>query len=337
MTDQEKLKEFVDYWDEWHKEWWGYFNKKPSSPFCIKKEWSSPFKFDDARSKSPTKIHLTKLKKNYEEIYKFFPEPYWMDTSNISDIRAVFFNINPGSPENYHHFNNGMVKRGSCLRTEKDDVLIWEEIYKQKNKYSLVIKELIDNYNDSTKFWHIRKRVNWLNEFRGFNKLKLKNIASFDLVPWHTNKSDEIISYIKSKGIHDAIIEYLLKPALMISSFITKGLSNKIICFGAPMRDMLEKNIESESSLLNKRRHYIVVHSDNFLESSLLDIYQTKGADGKNNQYICVFWANQNMALPKNNSIVFRHSKGKSYNMKENKFIQRFENFLLSDFDKLFF
>jgi len=108
----------------------------------------------------------------------------------------------------------------------------WFAIYKRYEfKYSKFINMLIKIYSEESKYWHVEKRVKWVNKIKSNeNKCKLDNIANFEYFPFHTNNASEIKPYWVDKDSH---YECLLRPAVYLCQQVeSKELNNKIISRG---------------------------------------------------------------------------------------------------------
>jgi hypothetical protein len=269
-TNENILNEFVEYWDKWHKEWYKKCSKKIPKPDLQIKGWNVPEKEIDYSGT----IDLNRgngKKKNFSSekihVYKAIPEPYWIHKDIIAnriELHAVFMNINPGPSKFYHLNSNTKVPntgtrlltkyRGENKNNEINPAIDWFAEYTESvQTYSKFISSLIDIYGDTVtnenygKFWHNKNRVDWLKEHPKINKSSLKNIATFELIPWHTNN----VSEIKSDWYYnDSIEEDILKPAIHLCKSASDVFQNKIISRGK--RDKWNDVFEN----INKKSQY---------------------------------------------------------------------------------
>jgi hypothetical protein len=273
------LKDFREYWDKWHKEWYEIFAKDENPEKSGIYDWKLP--------KEKITYHLKGKQIPIKlPIYLAIPEPYWISKEIINEDsvpRAVFFNINPGPNKFYHlldsKFYANEVKKetdereankkklSTALKTKtkeykklerelkelkhgafnqdkiwdhdndhKRDIHNWSKNYTDKLKYSDFINDLIDTYKNEKKFWHFQYRLKWVKDFEDSlenihkEKCQLKDIATFEYFPFHTNKADEIeLNWINQEAHNN----YLLNPAVYLSRKVeSEELKNKIISRG---------------------------------------------------------------------------------------------------------
>ncbi|MDB4682708.1 hypothetical protein OAE89_01425 [Crocinitomicaceae bacterium] len=244
-TDEDILKNFIKYWNDWHKQWYNIpSNKTLNESQKNIKDWKVPEVMMDYSGTINIGTGKEKFRNEEYAVYKAIPEPYWIHKDIISNpvkLLAVFMNINPG-PSKFYHLNSNTVvpKTKTNLFTkykgeENNNEIIpeidWFKEYKGK-KYSEFISSMIDKYNKlniSGNFWHNKNRVIWLNEHPDINKSKLKNIATFELIPWHTNNVNDIKSDWYN---YESIIANILQPAIHLSKKVKGPLNNKIISRG---------------------------------------------------------------------------------------------------------
>jgi len=181
-------------------------------------------------------------------IHMALPEPYWISKKilNGGTPRAVFFNINPGPNKFYHlidssiHKSNAKYNQDEVWEHDANNKLHthnWSKVYydplvtKKPKKYSEFINTLIKTYSKEDKFWHVEKRVKWVNEIKTDLPLcTLEDIANFEYFPFHTNKAKEIDEAWIDKEKHK---KYLLDTAIHLCQKVeTLELKNKIISRG---------------------------------------------------------------------------------------------------------
>lgn len=247
------LKDFREYWDEWHSEW-----KNENSTNIL--GWKVP---DCQISFAATQVKKDKsngeVDKNgkpkqefvmyNKEVYKAIPEPYFihkdiLDESKKVKLSSVFININPGPPKFYHlhpkHKDNSTIFFTYPVEKKNNSHtpnINWIQHYVNQGSYLEFISKLIDLYTmrknkpDLDKFWHNKLRVQWL--IKGLKKsVNLKNIASFEIIPWHTNSVDEIKDDWYN---YNRIEHFILNPAVYLCQNITNDIfKNKIISRGKP-------------------------------------------------------------------------------------------------------
>ena len=160
---KQALKDFIGYWDEWHKEWYSYINTKASKSKI--NEWPIPQGNGG----------------NGNSIANYFPEPYWGNPFP-EKLTAVFLNLNPGLG------GDGQ----DALSPNIANSPLYESYHRNGNVYSKTVSDLIGDTNYVTTDWFIRRRVNWLNKLiECLGRIPIlplrtiENILCADLVPWH--------------------------------------------------------------------------------------------------------------------------------------------------------
>jgi hypothetical protein len=180
------LKSFIEYWDEWHKEWYALALKlTPStSPFIDCWEFPTP-------------------------IWRFFPEPYW-GNPYADKLVAVFLNINPGA---------GGEDQDIFHIPEKDPIKTYTA---NSRVYSRTVEILsADNDYKTTDYFRSR-RVDWLKKLLECLKrptmpdLSVQNIFCADLIPWHSPTVDSFVTnYIDKHRI--CIVNKIIDPIAALS------------------------------------------------------------------------------------------------------------------------
>ncbi len=198
------LKPYIDYWDEWHKEWF--------KVACLK----------------PLKIIPIKGWPILTGIWKYFPEPYW-GNPNPTELTAVFLNLNPG---------DGGADQDITIST-KDPIAT----YMAKHQvYSNTVDVLINNPCYPTTDWFIKKRVLWINcllqHLKKGNDKTIKNIIAGELVPWHTKNVSQIKKYINANL--NLTVKHCIQPLAEISQCaLLKGV---VFCRGVEIVHVLKKS-----------------------------------------------------------------------------------------------
>lgn len=202
------LKLYIDYWDEWHKEWYNNASSKPPKLSPIK-GWPIPSGNGGTKS----------------DIWRYFPEPYW-GNPNSTELTAVFLNLNPAGGDDDQ----------DIIISTKDPIVTYNAYYQL---YSATVAELIKNPCYPTTEWFNLNRVYWLNcllyHLKKLNNKTISNIIAGELVPWHTKSSSHIKSYVSAniKLIDDRCI----KPLAEISQCADfKGV---VFCRGAEVANAL--------------------------------------------------------------------------------------------------
>lgn len=344
-----KREEFLKYWDNWHAEWWEKWKEilNGTDETKIKgkiKDWEIPktiVEFKESQEKHP--------------IWSAFPEPYWMKHDQTKQL-AVFLNINPGSPFDYHRFNtddeNEWEKNQNEIPNEK---ISWEKKYRLKDNddarpYSVVVRELIIQYNSDVNFWH-NNRVNWLRRLLDDNNIELEHIINLDLVPWHTKKAKDIKDYVESN--YKLICSNILIPALYFSKSNEAGLKNKVLVYGTFLRDLLSEVVlppksKSQKKINHNKRSkflkeslgikkepltFVIADGTSFKQSMLLYIYRSDYQ--KSTHFIClVTYTGSGMKFPEKESRVFKFSKDNT-STDANNYVGTFGEFILTDFENL--
>jgi hypothetical protein len=200
MVNSSAIKDFIEYWDNWHREW--YTNSLTTPPNLAPiKEWITPI--DKGGNESP--------------MWQYFPEPYW-GNPYAEELVSVFLNLNPGGG-------------GDCqdvLSINKPSSILYNT-YGTNKFYSKTIEQLSRNLCYTTTNWFDRKRSNWINKLmngnnNSENKYSVANILCADLIPWHTHTVNSTINkYIENNK--KCILYYVIKPITSISQQATlKGL-----------------------------------------------------------------------------------------------------------------
>jgi hypothetical protein len=231
------LKLFIDYWDEWHKEWYTTASLKPPLLTPIKC-WPIP----------------TENRDNKDEIWRCFPEPYW-GNPYPTELTAVFLNLNPGG---------GGDDQDIKIST-KDPIAIYKAKYQV---YSDTCDILINNPCYATTDWFIKKRVHWLNcllfHLKIGNDKTIRNIIAGELVPWHTKNVSEIKKYINMNI--NLIKTNCIKPLAEISKCAT--LKDVVFCRGAEIVHALNgvtNEIVCYTSTTKLRIHIFELHAVVFI------------------------------------------------------------------------
>ena len=229
-NNKRTLKEHIDFWDKWHKEWLDSFSLE-TFPRVIQ-EWPVP-SFDGG-----TNINLEK-----EKSFKFFPEPYWGRIEEKAN--AVFINYNPGAGghlqhiDTYHEFQNLKTKPLLCHK-------LWSIYDSIENKmiYSKTVKALSEEKEYPTTEWFRSKRGNWAkclyNNLGENHQVPGVNIIMFEMCPWHTHSTDNsLLAYLKGESknkltatVPKLFIRDILDFAIAKSSEIEGKLKNIIFCKG---------------------------------------------------------------------------------------------------------
>lgn len=205
-----ELKPYIDYWDEWHKEWYLKVNRTPPDLTPIK-SWSIPAGNGG----------------NKNNIWRYFPEPYW-GNPNPTELSAVYLNLNPGEGGD-----------DQDIKIYKKDPIATYIVKQQV--YIDTVDVLINNPCYPTTGWFIKKRVHWLNcllfHLKKGNDKTIRNIIAGELVPWHTKNVREIKKYIDA---NIKIIEtHCIIPLAYISQCAT--LKGVVFCRGVEIVHTLKK------------------------------------------------------------------------------------------------
>lgn len=180
------LKSFIDYWDQWHKDWYN---------FAIYSTQSTNPQIDCWDVPTP--------------IWRYFPEPYW-GNPYTDNLVAVFLNINPGA---------GGDDQDVFQIPENDPI----KTYTSTSRiFSRTVEILSANTEYETTEWFYNKRVKWLKNLLECMKapsaqnLTVQNIICADLIPWHTPTVDSFVTkYIDKESI--CIVNKVINPTTSIS------------------------------------------------------------------------------------------------------------------------
>jgi len=184
--------------------------------------------------------------------YRYFPEPYYCKDFK-RPINLIFVNINPyvGGPSQ---------DIGSSLRDA--------DLY-SNNKYSEIIPNYLKKKNPTVeKFFN--KRQSWAKSL--FQTNMDINILCADIVPWHTEKGNEIANYISKNENLQTIKELVLEPLMSISNIIAafkgKSMQNKIIVRGVTFRNVINALFPKDKPNLKKKyvKNYIVLKRNGTIE-----------------------------------------------------------------------
>jgi hypothetical protein len=210
---KDAVNAYVDYWNDWHKDWYKNSTSNPTNLSPIK-NWDVP----------PGKGG------NAEDIWRYFPEPYWGNTV-FNELSAVFLNLNPG----------GGNDSQDILSANKSFSNLYNTYDAQNHFYSKTVQNLIKDCCYVTTNWFIKKRVKWLNDLmhslKKVSNHSIEQILCADLIPWHTPSINQIAKYIADH--QKLIIEFVIKPITDISQCAQlKGL---IFAKGAEIEHVLER------------------------------------------------------------------------------------------------
>ena len=123
------MKQFIKYWDEFHKEWYDDISTNGKPIKSDYKGWSIP----------------SGKGGNKEEIWRYFPEPYWGDPTK--ELDGIFLNINPGGGSDTHQ---------DILNQSKSD--LYPEYINNGKEYSKTMVAMNKKTGYSTTEWLFSKR-----------------------------------------------------------------------------------------------------------------------------------------------------------------------------------
>ncbi|MFN5217338.1 MAG: hypothetical protein ACK5CL_01090 [Sphingomonadales bacterium] len=260
------LKEYISYWNEWHKEWFIHDDNN------VIKEWKIPNVFGNNSHKINTN--------------DYYPEPFYIRIKDEvpNEIDAIYISINPGA---------GGQKQ---LKSIKNNDLI-----KDYETYTKNMSTLLSLDPGPKKF--VKHREDRTRELLDKSHKDNLNILCADLVPWHTENQMDIQQYILDSNSVKNIIKFVIKPLTRISKnqISNNQLKGKIIIRGTSFRNVLNLVIPTmiaESRLINaknKIKYYGIIDKENVLIekfSSLLTIVEGFGC-----KYY-IFTGGQGMTLP---------------------------------------
>lgn len=332
------MQDFLDSWNKFHKRWDNLSRRKklPNNNSIT----VGSFRMEIPITKIKFSATHSKQTKQFP-IYRALPEPYFIHKDIIDkkiDLHAVFININPSEPKFYHLNNDSRVhkslfkrypneQKNGKAKTDDFDALDWFKIYNCKNDYSEFISQLINKYETLNKFWFNQYRRKWCSD-SGVAQCDLKNIASFELYPWHTKKSNQLNNGWKN---HKIVNSYIIKPAIVLSKrCISPLFRNKI--FSRGKRDEWREyfTINNEYWLpLNKRILVFADETENNIPKStstyLLDLYYHK----TQKVFFLNFSGPSGMYFPKidKSVCIIKNNRGRYISV-------QFKRFLLDDFLK---
>ncbi len=244
------IQPYIDYWNEWHKEWYINASSKPPKLTPIK-NWPIPA--------------------NKNDIWRYFPEPYW-GNPNPSELTAVFLNLNPA----------GGGEGQNIITSAKDPIATYMA---KQQVYSDTVGALINNPCYPTTDWFIKNRVHWINcllhQLKKESDKTIDNIIAGELVPWHTKNVSEIRKYINANI--NLIVNHCIKPLADISQ--CAALKGVVFCRGVEIAHALNK-VTTEKACYTSTNGF-TIHT-----RTRIHIFEFHGA------IFIVFVGRRNMILP---------------------------------------
>ena len=217
-TQLKSWQDVVAYWNEWHKEWYKWADLHMPNKSAHILGWPIPSGHGG----------------NQEEIWRYFPEPYW---GNPCNANIIFININPGGGG-----------AGQDLQSAKFlyPSLIYAIYNNKKGLYHDTIKEVLNYSAYNTNGWMQKKRVDWANKIFSNIKppppFKLDNILCLELIPWHTTGEAGVRNYLKNNCttvLEELILNKVIIPALCLSQN-AQGLQNQVIAKGSLLQELID-------------------------------------------------------------------------------------------------
>lgn len=215
---------FFKNWDDWHAKW---LSNLEGNKTDIIDGWEIP-------SDNNGEFQYGN-QDNF--IYKYFPEPF-LHKGEISKIKYVFLNINPGGGGDIQDFDK---RRESKLF----------EFYNNNKLYSKTIKEFLSTEKvngkpNKTAAWY-NKRQKWAEAIYGKENVQEGSVLCADLIPWHSKKESDVIEYItKNKSI---IFKKVIEPLIDIA---LETNNTKIIVRGVAFFNLINAWLKSINDRLNK-------------------------------------------------------------------------------------
>jgi hypothetical protein len=117
--------------------------------------------------------------------------------------------------------------------------------------------EKIDKDLNKTREW-LLKRVKWTRDMWG-EEVKPENVFCADLVPWHSKKESDIITYIVDN--YECVFKNVLQPLMKMAIEINEE-KPKIIVRGVAFFNLINSWVESEKEKFGDLKSYIPIHSD---------------------------------------------------------------------------
>lgn len=263
------LKEFVEFWNEWHSEWYRLVSNDSI------RELNKQLTDEISKNKKGKKIidilekdilHTTvnglplireKFKIDHVELHsaEVIPEPYWGKIDVNKNLSSIFININP------------FLGAGASNK-------LYQNVF--KGGYQIYSQHLNSNSNieNQTTLWLKQKRGVWLynlqnkpipkiKEKTDYENLDIDQLLSCDIVPWHTPKKNDLSRYLKQKSVINFIslhqidrIAELAKEKIEDKSH----LHNKVIVRSSVFIDYINTH-ESIRSKFDEKIEYFVIQS----------------------------------------------------------------------------
>lgn len=313
---QNKLKEFVEFWDEWHREWYELIsddsirdiNKSLTDQILRNVKGKRIFEIlDEDISKTMVKglpLIREKFKIDNIDLYsaEIIPEPYWGKINFTKKLSSIFININP-------YLGPGAANKH------------YEEIFKKEHfPYSehLNSNSSIENL---TTLWLKQKRGIWLYNLQNrqipkikgktdYNEIDISQLLSCDFVPWHTPKKTDLSRYLKQQSVIDFIsIHQIDRIAELALEQIENNscLHNKVIVRSSVFIDYInmhekirEKFDDDIEYFVIQNAHYFAKKFSSYLTIVTHKIYRTR---------FYIFSDGVSMELPDLNYIVHKLNK----------------------------
>ena len=285
------MKQFIEYWDDFHKEWYNDIIKNGKPTKTNYKGWTI----------------LTGYGENKHKIWRYFPEPYWGDPTKQLD--GIFLNINPGGGED--DFQDIFNQKKSVLYKEYINNLYYGKTMSamQQSKYN--------NYITNEKFF-INKRRNWLAPIIGKQSEKT-NVLMTELVPWHTKKASGLGNFINNnltKILNDVIV-----PLDRIAQNIEGAMKGKIIVRGQDLVKIINTDIKNNNILKAKQIDQFIIYNS---ETKKLNLNYLLTVFNIVNTKFMIFTGGGGMALPKNTHLICNNTKSGIANIKNSPTVKDF-------------
>jgi hypothetical protein len=333
-----ELKKYKEYWDKWHKLWqekYPFDNQKRIYGWKIPKEsmgnveesfryFPEPYLISSENESidaiflniNPGKggveqIHCDKnsvLIKLYIEqghtysktISRYLGKEGYVQKQNKKGLFLIDEENKPILEANKtaQWFNNKRLKWTNNLLASEELSDLFDKI-EEHNSKSPKGKLNLSNTKSIKSKLGIKDEL--INDLKIFNEKK-PNILCADLIPWHSRKATDILTYIKKN--YEPILEKVLVPLIKMASNIEDiNLKNKIFVRGVPFRDIVNNIMKNQKHLITDIKHYVVFKKSDVIDEFNCLITTFTSVYSENDKKVIktkwyVFTAGQSMFLP---------------------------------------
>jgi hypothetical protein len=259
------LEEFVEFWNEWHSEWYKLvsnetlreLNKKLTDEISKNKKGKKIIDILNEEIDHTMVKGLPLIREKFNDIHsaEVIPEPYWGKIDVNKNLSSIFININPflGHDASNKLYNN--VFKGGY------------------HPYSNHVS-INSNVDNLTTLWLKQKRGVWLYNLQNktipkiknktdYNNLNIDQLLSCDIVPWHTPKKNDLSRYLKQESVIEFISEHQIDRIAHLAKEkidINSPLHNKVIVRSSVFIDYINTH-ELIRNKFDENIEYFVIQS----------------------------------------------------------------------------